>query len=72
MIGGIVIQICGNAIEVLDTVYLDRCWRLLEKPYEVKEGDSIWWQSKNAYLSRKPDFSDKQIGKCVPCNPFGK
>jgi hypothetical protein len=70
MVGGTIVQIVGDAVEVLDT--FDRCWRKLDNPQEVREGDSIWWQSFTGYLSRRPHFTDKNIGRCRPCNPHGR
>ena len=70
MCGGTIVQKVGDTVEVLDE--LDRCWRKLERPDEVREGDSLWWESHTGYLSRHPEFRDKNIGRCVACNPHGR
>lgn len=72
MIGGTIVQIVGDAVEVLEHTHLDRCWRKLENPGLICIGDEIWWQSYTGYLSRGDVFRDKNIGTCVPCNPHGR
>ena len=74
MVGGRIVQVSGNAVEVLDDSghTFDRCWRLLDNPSAVREGDSLWWQSHTGYLSRRPEFRDRDIGRCVACNPHGR
>ena len=72
MVGGTVVQVSGSAVEVLDGTYFDRCWRKLDHPEQVRVGDVLWWQSFGGYLSRRPEFTDKKIGRCVPCNPHGR
>lgn len=71
MIGGTIVQVVGDAVEVLDTTF-DRCWRRLVAGVDVREGDEIWWQSHTGYLSRKGEFRDRNIGRCVSCNPHGR
>ena len=74
MVGGVITQIVGNTVEVLDDSgpTFDRCWRKLERPGEAREGDSLWWMSKTGYLTRRPEFEDRNIGRCEPCNPHGR
>jgi hypothetical protein len=76
MVGGFIVQKAGDAVEVVDTGPFDRCWRKLERPDEVREGDSLWWQSFTGYLTRHEGgavvFRDKDIGRCEPCNPHGR
>jgi hypothetical protein len=72
MIGGTVVQKSGSTIEVLDDHSFDRCWRVLENPDEVREGDSIWWQNHRGFLSRAGEFRDRKIGLCLGCNPHGR
>lgn len=71
-VGGTIVQIVGSAVEVFDSVNFDREWRRLEHPELVREGDSLWWQSHTGYLTRRPEFEDKNIGKCTACNPHGR
>ncbi len=66
MIGGIVVQILGDKIEVLDTTTFDRLWRRIALPTQIKEQDGIRWQNYTAYLSRGKEFRDKNIGFCFP------
>jgi hypothetical protein len=65
MIGGTIVQIVGHKIEVLDEGSLDRRWRKLEHVEEVREGDSIWWESHIGYASRPEIFRDKNVGRCT-------
>jgi len=47
----------------------DRQWRVIAcgKHYELREGDSIWWQSYWAYWTPyKRQGSDIKIGNCYP------
>lgn len=69
MIGGTIVQIVGDRIEVLESQSCDRTWRRLEDPGEVHAGDEIWWESKTAFLSRRGVFRDKNIGQCTPSDP---
>jgi hypothetical protein len=72
MIGGEIVQVVGSSVEVFDGQTFDRCWRLLEQPEKVRVGDSLWWESHTGYLSRRPEFRDMNIGRCVACNPHGR
>ncbi len=74
MVGGTIVQITGLAVEVLDEQTLDRCWRVLKSAKDVRVGDCIWWMSHTGYLTRRtiPGFTDKNVGRCVACNPHGR
>ena len=67
MIGGRVQQVVGDRVEVLDLVYFDRAWRLVETT-DIQDGDTLWWQSFTGYLSRAGQFADRNIGSCRPAN----
>lgn len=70
MIGGIVVQVLDDAVEVLDTTYFDRCWRRVDSSADVRVGDELWWQSFVGYLTRDgaAGFRDKNIGECRPAS----
>lgn len=82
MIGGTVVQVVPDGtytfVEVLENTYFDRVWRIVAprggaKPYPIKSGDSLWWQSGTGYLSRRDAndnviFQDIVIGSCRPAD----
>lgn len=72
MCGGIIVQVVGRAVEVLDSQTFDRCWRLLPEFHIAVAGDQLWWESGQGYLSREGKFVDSNIGRCVACNPHGR
>ena len=68
MIGGVVVQVASPYVEVLDTHSFDRCWRILRWSCAVREGDTLWWQSFQGYLTRPGEFEDFPIGPCRPAD----
>ncbi len=77
MTGGLIVQVVHHAdgyfAEVLDTGTFERTWRHLPDAGDVCRGDSIWWQSRTARLSRRGRFNDRAAGRCLPArNPLRK
>jgi hypothetical protein len=68
MCGGIIVQVVGNCIAVVDYHSFDRCWRKIEPAVDVKVHDEIWWQAYEGFLSRKGEVTDRRIGRCMGCN----
>ena len=68
MVGGIVVQVvkAGSSVlvEVLDTDTFDRQWRFLRGNQDIQIHDTLWWQSRQGYLSRPWRFEDRPVGFC--------
>lgn len=76
MVGGTIVQVVGDAVEVLCERHFDRCWRRVEPDgwtnMRICVGDRLWWQSGQGYLTREGIFTDYPVGRCVACNPHGR
>lgn len=71
MIGGTVIhwaddETKGQYVEIQDGN--DISWRHLSESREALVGDSLWWISLTGFLSRSGEFTDRNVGRCVPCD----
>ena len=71
MIGGTIIQVVGDYIEVKDGNESE--WRYIhygETDLRPSVGDLIWWKSLEAYWTPESKLvSDYNLGECLPADP---
>lgn len=53
-------------VEVLDTDYMDRLFRVVWRDADIRVGDQLWWQLFRGKLTRVGEFEDRDIGRCEP------